>query len=67
MLLRRGICRPSQSEIEELEHFRQLVKEAREVLARFPAPDTFLGRKTQQPFPKDSETIRESRWREYPS
>ncbi|MGY4231384.1 hypothetical protein ACVIIW_000331 [Bradyrhizobium sp. USDA 4449] len=54
MLVRRGICRPSQHEFNEIERLRELVTEARDTLMRFPVPDTFLGRKTQEPFPEET-------------
>jgi len=57
MLERRGICRPSQSEMEELERLQEFIKEAGEVLTRFPAPDTFLGRKTHEAFPQSYRKI----------
>jgi hypothetical protein len=34
---------------------RQLIRSACELLRRQPRPDTFLGRKTQEPFPKQEE------------
>jgi hypothetical protein len=55
MLVRRGICRPSQQEIDEIKRLREIVNEARDILTRFPVPDTFLGRKTQEPFPRESQ------------
>lgn len=58
MLLRRGICRPSQQEIDEIERLQEFVRDARDVLTRFPMPDTFLGRKTQEPFPRETQTAR---------
>jgi hypothetical protein len=57
MLVRRGICRPSQEEVHELERLRGIVREAREVLIRVPVPDTFLGRKTQEPFSWEAQMI----------
>ena len=60
MLLRRGICRLSeQREIREIDRLREFVAEAIEVLKRCPKPDTFIGRKTQEPFPQETETTRE--------
>jgi hypothetical protein len=38
-----------------LELMRELIKKGREVLAR-PVPDTFAGRKTQEPFPKEDDS-----------
>jgi hypothetical protein len=53
MLYQRGICRLSRSDIDEIDRLRELVRQARQLLKRFPKPDTFLGRKTQEPFPKE--------------
>ena len=58
MLLRRGFCRPSQTEINEIESLREFVRKAAEILKRLPKPDTFLGRKTQEPFPKEATETR---------
>jgi hypothetical protein len=55
MLVRRGICRPAQQEIDEIERLREIVREAQDILVRFPVPDTFLGRKTQEQFPRETE------------
>ncbi len=52
MLYRRGICRLSQYEISEIDRLRELVRQSAELLKHLPKPDTFLGRKTQEPFPK---------------
>jgi len=43
---------PTQSDAEHAEEIRKLIEESREVL-KPPSPDTFLGRKTQDPFPKE--------------
>ncbi|HXH44342.1 MAG TPA: hypothetical protein VNK51_10925 [Bradyrhizobium sp.] len=59
MLVRRGICRPSQEEVDELKRLREIVAETRAILMRFPVPDTFLGRKTQEPFPRESQIARD--------
>ena len=51
------IYRPSKTEDEnEMRHWRQVVKRGVEILRQSPVPDTFLGRKTQEPFPKDEES-----------
>lgn len=63
MPLRRGIRRPSQREIDELERLRKFAREAREVLNRISPPDTFIGRKTQEPFPKEAQSDRGNRRR----
>lgn len=59
MLIRRGICRPTQEEADELKRLREIVAETRAILMRFPAPDTFLGRKTQEPFPWEAQMTRD--------
>ena len=59
MLVRRGICRPSQEEADELKRLREIVAETRAILMRFPLPDTFLGRKTQEPFPREDQIARD--------
>jgi hypothetical protein len=38
-------------EEKHLERTWAVIKEARKMLADTPCPDTFLGRKTQEPFP----------------
>ena len=48
------IYRPSKAEVDHSTWLRQTVDLAREIL-RAPKPDTFLGRKTQEPFPKEKE------------
>ena len=53
MQSRRRICDLSQHEISEMERQRKLAQEASELLKR-PMPDTFFGRKTQEPFPKET-------------
>jgi len=56
MRFRRGICRISERDISEINHLRAFIAEAVEVLKRCPKPDTFIGRKTQEPFPREAET-----------
>lgn len=63
MVLRRGICRPSQQDAQNLELLREFARKAADVLRRCPAPDTFLGRKTQEPFPREIEEARPNRQR----
>ena len=58
MLLRRGIFHLTLSDIDDLERRRRFVEEAAATLKRFPRPDTFLGRKTQEPFPHERESNR---------
>src|SRR5215831_18346659 len=51
------IYRPSKTKDEnEMRHSREVVKRGVELLRQSPVPDTFLGRKTQEPFPKDEES-----------
>ena len=47
------IFRPLEHDASELRRFRELVKEATEILKRCPKPDTFIGRRTQEPFRKE--------------
>jgi hypothetical protein len=51
MPFRPGIRRPSKHEISEIDRLRELAREAADILRQYPRPDTFLGRKTQEPFP----------------
>ncbi|MBR0852132.1 hypothetical protein JQ543_30655 [Bradyrhizobium diazoefficiens] len=53
MALQVGIFRPSVHDAENLESLREYVREAAEVL-KSAVPDTFLGRKTQEPFPRET-------------
>ncbi|WP_164937865.1 hypothetical protein [Bradyrhizobium guangxiense] len=46
------VYRPLPADHEQVEFARQGVREARELLKQ-PPPDTFLGRKTHEPFPED--------------
>jgi hypothetical protein len=46
------VCRPSLHEKDELDRLWKVVQEAAAMLRSCPVPDTFLGRKTQEPFPK---------------
>jgi hypothetical protein len=63
MLLRRGISRLSRHDVDEMERLREVARMAGEVLTRCPKPDTFLGRKTQEPFPKMEPLMVRSLWR----
>ncbi|MBH5400889.1 hypothetical protein HZZ13_24370 [Bradyrhizobium sp. CNPSo 4010] len=45
---------PLPVEHEQAEYMRQIVRECRELLKQ-PLPDTFLGRKTHEPFPPESD------------
>jgi hypothetical protein len=60
MVLRRGICRPSQHDEDGIKRMRAFVRDAAEILKRFPKPDTFIGRKTQEPFPQDTQITRKT-------
>jgi len=40
---------------EHLRHVREVIARSRELLKKNPAPDTFAGRKTQEPFPQPSD------------
>jgi hypothetical protein len=42
--------------MREIDRLRAFVAEAMELLKRCPQPDTFIGRKTQEPFPREAET-----------
>jgi hypothetical protein len=63
MLSRRGICRPSRFETSDVERMRKFIQEAIDVLKRFPEPDTFIGRKTQEPFPREAQATEKNRRR----
>jgi len=54
---RRAIYRLSQHEITEMARLREIAREAAEILKRFPLPDTFIGRKTQEPSPNEAKII----------
>ncbi|WP_439402986.1 hypothetical protein ACNJYA_12500 [Bradyrhizobium sp. DASA03068] len=43
------VYRPLPVEHEQAEYMRQIVRESRELLKQ-PPPDTFLGRRTHEPF-----------------
>ncbi len=45
---------PTEADTDHTRLIGEAIKEAREVLEQ-PPPDTFLGRKTQDPFPKQDE------------
>ena len=50
-----GFCRPSRDH-ELAEQTRQTVEATLDLLKQLPVPDTFLGRKTQEPFPKEDKS-----------
>ena len=54
MLYRDGISRPSPHEINQMDRMRKTVQETADFLERCPKPDTFIGRKTQEPFPQET-------------
>lgn len=47
-----SVYRPLPADREQAEIMRELMRKARELLQQ-PPPDTFLGRKTYEPFPED--------------
>ena len=49
-------------DVMHLELTRETIKKSRELLANGPVPDTFAGRKTQEPFPQEDETSRMAKW-----
>lgn len=53
MRYQRKLFRPSADDTNEIDRLRKLVQDTAALLQRYPAPDTFLGRKTQEPFPKE--------------
>ena len=46
------IYRPTQTDAEHAKQIREIIQQFREVLKQ-PPPETFLGRKTHDPFPKE--------------
>jgi hypothetical protein len=52
MKSRPPVFRASSTDFDQATELRRLVQEAREVLKQ-PLPDTFLGRKTFEPFPQE--------------
>lgn len=48
------VYRPLPADHEQAEIIREAMRKARELLQP-PPPDTFLGRKTMEPFPKEEE------------
>ncbi|WP_192859630.1 hypothetical protein [Bradyrhizobium sp. DOA9] len=48
------VYRPLPADHEQAEYMRQIARECRELLQQ-PPPDTFLGRKTQEPFPAEGD------------
>ena len=54
------VYRPDQFDSKFAAHMRKLVRRARELLQGGPSADTFMGRRTQEPFPREDEHI--ERW-----
>jgi hypothetical protein len=50
----RSVFRPTKSDADHAEQIREIIKESIDLL-RQPEPDTFLGRKTQEPFRKEGD------------
>jgi hypothetical protein len=48
------VYRPSEHEPEIIDALHEILQDARKVL-ELAMPDTFLGRKTQEPFPKEDD------------
>jgi hypothetical protein len=48
------VYRPTKEESEQIEFLRESLAVLRQMLEQNPLPDTFLGRKTQEPFPTES-------------
>jgi hypothetical protein len=55
MLYERGTSGPTPYKIiDQRERLREIINETATILKRCLAPDTFMGRKTQEPFPKEA-------------
>ncbi|UWU82654.1 hypothetical protein N2605_23990 [Bradyrhizobium yuanmingense] len=48
------VYRPLPADREQTEYMRQIVRECRELLKQSP-PDTFLGRRTHEPFQREGD------------
>ncbi|MCA1511609.1 hypothetical protein [Bradyrhizobium sp. NBAIM01] len=48
------VYRPLPVDHEQAEHMRRIVRECRELLKQ-PPPDTFLGRRTHEPFQREAD------------
>jgi hypothetical protein len=46
----------------QLQQMREVIKQSHELLSKTSVPDTFAGRKTQEPFPQEGEEIRIDGW-----
>ncbi|WP_407158444.1 hypothetical protein [Bradyrhizobium sp. STM 3557] len=58
MASRPPVHHPSSSDFDQTTQMRRIVQRARELLKQS-LPDTFLGRKTFEPFPQQGEPARE--------
>jgi hypothetical protein len=58
MASRPPVYHASGTDFDQTTEMRRVVKQARELLAQS-SPDTFLGRRTFEPFPRESEQARE--------
>jgi len=56
-----SVFRPTQTDSDQVEQTRERIKEACEVLKQH-CPDSFAGRKTQEPFPQEDKDSRTDRW-----
>jgi hypothetical protein len=54
MANRPPVFRPHETDPKQAEQTREIAKTSREVLQQ-PEPDTFLGRKTHEPFPREDD------------
>jgi hypothetical protein len=45
-------------DVAQLRLMNDVIARSRELLQRHPVPDTFLGRKTQEPFPREEKKAR---------
>lgn len=52
-----SVYRPNPFDFKLVEQMRELVRRARELLHGLPPPDTFAGRKTQEPFPAENDPL----------
>ena len=50
----RSVDRPTNTDADYAQETRETIERSRETLKQ-PLPDTFLGRKTQEPFPKEDD------------
>ena len=50
------VFRPTPIDHEQAEKMREVVEKSRELLSQ-PPPDTFIGRRTREPFPSEDEEL----------